>query len=395
MSAILESPPSNSVSADGLLDATHAAARAGFAAFVDERIVPVADELHRTQHTPPELIKELADRGFLGLPIPAEFGGGGGDAVTLGLLAGELGRGCSSLRSLLTVHTMVAHVLARWGSAEQRRTWLPRLATGEVIGALALSEPEAGSDANAVRTRVVRDGDEFVVTGHKKWITYGHVADVLLVVGQGPDGPTAVLLERDRPGVSTSLITDLIGIRASMTADVFLDDVRVPAANLVGRQGLGTTQVAGTALDLGRYTVAWGCTGIIEAALRASVAYANTRETFGVKIREHQLVRRMVSDMYADLRATRLLCLDAGVRRDRRDYAALPAASLAKYSAATAAVRAASDAVQLHGANGASADYPVQRLLGDAKVMEIIEGSTQLHQVGLADHAFQDFGSVR
>lgn len=391
MTAVASRPATD----DGLLDAAHAEAKAAFAAFVDERIVPVADGLHRDEHTPPELIAELGRLGYLGLPIAAEFGGGGADAVTLGLLAGELGRGCSSLRSLLTVHTMVAHVLARWGTPEQRATWLPRLATGECVAALALSEPEAGSDANAVRTTVRRDGDELVVDGHKKWITYGHVADLLLVVGRGPEGPTAVLVERDRPGVSTDLITGLIGIRASMTADVHLSGVRVPAGNLVGRPGLGTTQVAGTALDLGRYTVAWGSVGIIEACLRASVAYAGTRETFGVPIAEHQLVRRMVSDMYADHRATRLLCLDAGVRRDRRDPGALPAASLAKYAAATAAVRAASDAVQLHGANGCGADYPVQRYLGDAKVMEIIEGSTQLHQVGLADHAFQEYRSVR
>ncbi len=392
MTAVVCRPPA---AADGQLHAVHAEARDAFAAFVDERVAPVADELHRRQHTPAELVAERGRRGYRGLPLPAELGGGGADAVTLGLLAGELGRGCSSLRSLLTVHTMVAHVLARWGTADQRRTWLPKLATGECVAALALSEPEVGSDANAVRTSVRRDGDELVVDGRKKWITYGHVADLLLVVGRGPEGPTAVLVERDRPGVSTELITGLIGIRASMTADVRLDGVRVPAANLVGRPGLGTTQVAGTALDLGRYTVAWGSVGIIEACLRASVSYASTREQFGVPIREHQLVRRMVSDMYADHRATRLMCLDAGVRRDRRDPGALPAASLAKYAAATAAVRAASDAVQLHGANGCSADYPVQRYLGDAKVMEIIEGSTQLHQVGLADHAFHEFRSIR
>ncbi|WP_235926092.1 acyl-CoA dehydrogenase family protein [Actinokineospora pegani] len=380
---------------DGLLGSAHVAACAGFAEFVDRRVVPIADDLHRSQYTPPQVIDELGRRGLLGLPIPAEYGGGGCDAVTLGLLAAELGRGCSSLRSLLTVHTMVAHVLARWGSRAQRETWLPRLASGECVAALALSEPEVGSDATAVRTRVERDGDELVLHGHKKWITYGHVADLLLVVARGPEGPTAVLVERSRPGVRTRLITGMIGIRASMTADVHLDGVRVPADHLLGRPGLGTTQIAGTALDLGRYTVAWGSVGIIAACLGASVAYADTREQFGAPIREHQLVRRLISDMYADYHASRLLCLDAGVRRDRRDPAALPAASLAKYTASTAAVRAASDAVQVHGANGCGSEYPVQRYLGDAKVMEVIEGTTQLHQVGLADHAFHEFGGFK
>ncbi|MBQ1076230.1 acyl-CoA dehydrogenase family protein [Micromonospora sp. C31] len=390
MSTLLGRPPV----ADIMLDDEQSAARAEFADFVDRAIVPVAGDLHRAQRTPPELIRTLADVGYLGLPVPREYGGGGCDAVTLGLLAGELGRGCSSLRSLLTVHTMVAHVLARWGTREQRNSWLPRLAAGSSIAALALSEPEVGSDAGAVRTRITPTDGGFLVDGRKRWITYGHVADVFLVVGRGPDGPTAVLVERDRAGVRTNLITDLIGIRASMTADIRFDQVRVPEANLVGRVGLGTTQVAGTALDLGRYTVAWGSVGIIEACLRASVRYVNDREQFGVLIREHQLVRRMVSDMFADYRAARLLCLDAGLRRDRRDPTALPAAALAKYRASTAAVRAATDAVQLHGANGCSDSYPVQRYLGDAKVMEIIEGSTQLHQVGLADYAFQEFAAV-
>ncbi|MEU0283235.1 acyl-CoA dehydrogenase family protein [Streptomyces sp. NPDC088147] len=374
------------------LTAQQAQAQKEFRAFADRHIAPHADEHHRTQRTPPRFIRLLADQGLLGLPVPQAYGGGGSDAVTLGLLAGELGRACSSLRSLLTVHTMVAHAVNRWGSRTQKETWLPRLARGELTGALAVSEPGAGSDASAVTTRLVRDGDHWVADGHKTWTTYGHSADLFLVVGRSEEGPTALLVERDTPGLRTELIEDMIGIRASMTAHVYFDNCRIPAGNLLARPGLGVSHVTGAALDLGRYTVGWGCVGILDACLEASVDYASTREQFGSPIKDHQLIRRMISNMYTDARAARLLCLEAGRLRDQRDPGALAAASTAKYFAATAAGRAAADAVQIHGANGCSSDYPVQRYLGDSRVMEIIEGSAQLHQVGLAEYAFQERG---
>ncbi|MER5500974.1 MULTISPECIES: acyl-CoA dehydrogenase family protein [unclassified Streptomyces] len=376
----------------GALTDRQAQAQKEFRAFADRHIAPHADAYHRTQRTPPEAIGLLADEGLLGLPVAEEYGGGGCDAVTLGLLAGELGRACSSLRSLLTVHTMVAHAIARWGSRSQKETWLPRLARGERIGALAVSEPGAGSDASGVTTRLVRDGDDWVVDGHKKWITYGESADLFLVVGRSPEGPTALLVERDTPGLRTELIEDMIGIRASMTSHVRFANCRVPADNVLARPGLGVSHVVGAALDLGRYTVGWGCVGILDACLEASVDYAATREQFGSLIKEHQLVRSMISNMYTDAHAARLLCLEAGRLRDERHPGALAATSTAKYFAATAAGRAAGDAVQIHGANGCSSEYPVQRLLGDSRVMEIIEGSAQLHQVGLAEYAFQERG---
>ncbi|MET9499264.1 acyl-CoA dehydrogenase family protein [Streptomyces sp. NPDC006552] len=374
----------------GALTADQEQARKDFRAFADRHIVPYAAAWHRDQRTPPELVRLLADEGLLGLSVPEEYGGGGCDAVTLGLLAAELGRACSSVRSLLTVHTMVAHAIARWGSRESKRTWLPRLARGERVAALAVSEPGAGSDAAAVSTRLVRDGDDWLVHGHKKWITYGESAGLFLVVGRAEEGPTALLVERDTPGLRTELIEDMIGIRASMTAHVYLDGCRVPGANLLARPGLGVSHVTGAALDLGRYTVGWGCVGILDACLEASVDYAGRREQFGSLIKDHQLVRRMISDMYTSAQAARLLSLEAARLRDEHHPGALAATSTAKYFAATAAGRAAADAVQIHGANGCGPDYPVQRLLGDSRVMEVIEGSAQLHQVGLAEYAFQE-----
>lgn len=366
-----------------------------FATFVDTQIAPQAGAMHSLQTTPEGVISALRTEGLLGLNVPTEWGGSGLDALALGLLAGELGRGCSSVRSLLTVHSMLCHVLVRWGTKAQKDEWLPDLASGSLIGALAMSEPEVGSDAHAVATRARRDGDTVVITGVKRWTTYGMRADLLLVLCQSDDGPVAVVVERDRPGLQFRPIFDLIGIRASMTAEIVLDEVRVPIDNVVGRWGLGVLQIAGTALDLGRFTVAWGCVGLIEAATRASATYARERTQFGKPISEHQLVRRMLTDMAAEHHTARLLCLDAAQRRDTNDPTAVDVTSLAKYRAAQAATKVTADAVQVHGANGCSADYPLQRLRGDAAVMEVIEGSTQLHQVGLADFVLREYGTHR
>jgi len=377
------------------LSPEQALALAAFQAFVDEEIAPFADERHRRERMPREAVRRLAERGYLGLPLPRELGGGGRDSVTFGLLAGEIGRGCSSLRSLLTVQTMVAQAILRWGTRSQKEAWIPKLAAGAVIGAFALSEPSAGSDAKSIKTHAALSGGDFVLNGQKKWITFGEMADVFLVFAQTDSGPSAILVERDRPGLRTEPILGLSGLRASMTSSVHLTDCRIPKENLVGRQGLGISHVAGVALDSGRYSVAWGSVGILKACLDACVVYTTEREQFGVPLKEHQLVRRMVTDMITDLHASRLLCLAAGRLRDAKDPDAISATSIAKYFASTAAVRAAGDAVQLHGANGCSGDYPLQRYLGDAKIMEIIEGSTQIQQLTIAEYGYQQYGSLR
>jgi glutaryl-CoA dehydrogenase (non-decarboxylating) len=252
-----------------------------------------------------------------------------------------------------------------------------------------------GSDAKSIKTQATTAGSDVVLNGHKKWITFGQVADVFLVFAQGEGGPSAFLVERDRPGVRTEPIEGLLGLRASMTASVHLEDCRVPGDSLVGRKGLGISHVAAAALDSGRYSVAWGCVGILEACLEACVAYTSEREQFGVRLKEHQLVRRMVTDMLTNLSAARLLCMAAGRLRDARDPGAIEAATIAKYFASTAAVRAADDAVQLHGANGCSGDYPVQRYLGDAKITEIIEGSSQIQQLTIAEYGYQEYAAPR
>lgn len=372
-----------------------ASTQAELRGFVDREVVPHADEYHRTQRTPPELIRRMAELGWFGLSLPRELGGAGKDMVTLGLAAEELGRGCSSLRSLLTVQGMVSHAMLRWGSAAQKQHWIPRLASGATIGALALSEPNTGSDAEGIETTAAQVEGGYVLRGTKQWVTYGQIADLFLVFARLDGKPSAFVVERDRRGLSTEPILDLLGVRASMVATLHLRDCFIPRDCLLGRIGFGISHVAASALDSGRYTVAWGCVGIAQACLEAAIVYTSEREQFGAPLKQHQLVRRMVTDMMTGTAAARLLCWQAGELRDERDPAALSATSMAKYFAAGLATQAAQDAVQLHGANGCSRDYPVQRYLCDAKVMEIIEGSQQIHQSTLAEYAYQEYGALR
>ena len=371
----------------GLSD-EQARARADFRAFADAHVAPFADGFDREERLPRGVIEETARRGYLGATLPEAYGGGAMSMVTYGLLNEEIGRGCSSLRSLLTVHGMVAHAVARWGSKELRARWLARLA------AFALTEPDVGSDARAVETSARPSQGAYVLTGRKRWVTFGQIADLFLVFAQCEGRPVALLVERDTPGLSIEPIKGMLGVRASMLAELSFEDCRVPRENLVGREGFGFSHVASAALDLGRYTVAWGCVGIAQACLEASLAYAGARRQFGALIKEHQLVRRMLTDMLTDVKAARLLCLRAGALRDAGAPEAIMETSVAKYFASGAAARAASDAVQIQGARGCSGESPVQRFMRDAKIMEVIEGSTQMQQITIAEYGYQGGGAL-
>jgi glutaryl-CoA dehydrogenase (non-decarboxylating) len=363
--------------------------RESFRAFVDTQIVPQADLMDQQEQTPRDLIDDMARRGYLGAVVPKEFGGAGRDAITCGVLYEEIGRGCSSLRSLLTVHHMVATAILKWGSKIQKEYLLPRLATGATIAAFALTEPEAGSDAASVQTTATLEGDSYLLNGTKKWITYGQIADLFLVFARCHDKPTAFLVERTRPGFSVQAIKGTLGTRASMLAELRLKDCRIPKDNLVCRVGLGVSHVAATALDLGRYSVACGSVGIAQACLEASLDYTSKRWQFGSYLKDHQLIQQMITGMVTNTKAARLLCYHAGYLRDSRDPRAIMETSIAKYFASTTATRVANDAVQVHGANGCSNDYPVQRYARDARIMEIIEGSTQIQQINIARDAYE------
>ena len=360
-------------------------------AFVDREIVPNAALFEREQRIPLELIKALAQPHYLAADIKTLNGGGGKDSLTYGLITQEIGRGCSSVRSLITVHDMVAHAIERWGAKELRDSWLPRLVTGEKLAAFALTEPNVGSDARQVATAAVRQNGSFILNGEKKWITGGQIADLFLVFANCEGQPVAFLIERNTPGLSIKPISDVLGTRASMLAALSLADCRVPDGNLVGKIGFGFSHVGAVALDHGRYSVAWGCVGIIQACFEACLQYVNERQQFGSYLRDHQLIRRLISNMATNLRAARLLCLHAGHLKDAGDPSAAVETQIAKYFASRAAAKTASDAVQIHGANGCSDDYPVARYYRDAKVMEIIEGSNEIQQLTIAEHVYHGF----
>lgn len=360
------------------------AARAAFREFTEREIIPLAGAYEREEKVPAALIAKLSAEGYLGATLPPEYGGGGMSMLTYGLLNEEVGRGCSSLRSLLTVHGMVAQSVLKWGRREQRDEWLPRLTTGDLLAAFALTEPGVGSDAGSVAATAADAGDAYVLDGCKRWISFGQIADLFLVFAKCEGRAVALLVERGSPGLTVEPISGLLGLRASMLAELHFEGCRVAKKNLVGRAGFGFSHVASNALDFGRYTVAWGCVGIGRACLEASVKYANERRQFGVYLKEHQLIRQMITDMITNVKAARLLCCRAGYLKDTGAPAAILETMVAKYFASTMAVKAAGDAVQIHGANGCGDAYPVQRYLRDAKVMEIIEGTTQIQQITIA-----------
>jgi alkylation response protein AidB-like acyl-CoA dehydrogenase len=366
-----------------------------FRQFATEEIAPHASRIDRHGRVPVEMIGRLAALGYLGAIVPADFGGLGLDMVNLGVLHEEIGNACSSVRSLLTVHSMVAYGLSKCGSKQLRDVWLAKLASGEAIGAFALTEVNSGSDAAHIETRAARRGDHFVLNGRKKWITFGQIADVFLVFAQADGGISSLLVEKGCPGFSITHIDGMLGTRGSMLAELHFADCAVPCSNLVGGKGFGFAAVAALCLDFGRYSVACGSVGISQACLDASLAYAEVRKQFGVPIKDHQLIAQLITRMVTDTKAARLLCRHAGQLKDVGDPETVNETLVAKYFASRAAMRSASDAVQIHGANGCSSDYPVERLFRDAKIMEIIEGSSQMQEIMIARHSYNNRGASR
>jgi alkylation response protein AidB-like acyl-CoA dehydrogenase len=361
-----------------------------FRSFATERLGPFAAEWDRAERVDPSAIAAMAQAGYLAATLAPEHNGSGMSAVVAGLLHEAVGRVCSSVRSLLTVHDMVARSVARWGTAEQRDAWLKRLATGETLGAFALSEPGGGSDAGAVATTAVPRGGGWVLTGRKRWITFGQAARLFLVFARTPEGVTAFLVERDRPGLAVGPIRGMLGTRASLLADVSLDGCLVPAEAVLGRLGSAHPHITQSALMWGRYSVAWGSAGIVRGCLEESSAHVRTR----VPLADHQLVQRLIARMVANGEAARLLCLEAGRLLDARDPRSPVSAALAKYFATTAASESSREAVQLAGATGCSPDSPVERYFRDAKIMEVIEGSTEVQETLLGRHGAALFGAV-
>jgi len=368
-------------------DAVQVTDRCTARAFVDTYIAPYADSYDRKGRVPEELLERMAAAGLWAPFLPPEVGGAGMDMVTLGEVHEEVGRGCSSVRSLLTVHTMVSWAVQRWGSPAQRERWAPALCRGDVLAAFCLSEAGAGSDTSGIVSTAVEAGGGWVLDGAKKWITGGQRADLFLVFARTTSSIGAFLVPRGTPGVQVHPIDDMLGTRASMLAEVSFRDVQLGADALLGPSGFAAGMMLTGTLDLGRYSVAAGSVGIIQACLDACAAYTARREVGGSLLRSLPLIQAKLSDMVTDARAARLLCAEAGRLKDAGEASTIMATWVAKYFASTAAARHSSEAVQIHGANGCSRDYPVARFYRDAKVMEIIEGSNEIQRITIAGQA--------
>jgi glutaryl-CoA dehydrogenase (non-decarboxylating) len=360
-------------------------------AFVEAEILPHIRDWDANGEVHREVFHRMAELGFLGAPIPEAYGGGGVDYISFALLCEELERGDTAFRVVQSVHVgLNSLALLQWGTEEQRRRWLVPQAKGEKLATFALTEPGAGTDAANLQATARKDGESYVLNGQKQWISLADIADHFLVFAsvdrsKGWRGITAFMLERGMTGLTTGTLHGKLGIRAGNTGLVNLDDVRVPMDRRVGEEGEGFL-VAMSAIDQGRYTVASGAVGLAQASLDASVRYAHERRTFGEEIGRHQLVAQMIAKMVAGIDAGRLLVWRAGWLKNR-GLRNTRETSLAKWHATDHAVQSALDAIQIHGANGYSNEFPVERYLRNAKAAVIYEGTSQLHTLIQADYA--------
>jgi glutaryl-CoA dehydrogenase (non-decarboxylating) len=360
--------------------------------FVDRRILPVAQENDINHHLDMGIIEGMAELGILGPVVPPEYGGAGLDYVSEALICEEIERGESAFRTLISVHVGLNSLsLLRFGSDEQHAKYLAPMARGEKLGCFGLTEPAAGSDVASMLTNATRQDDgTYLLNGQKNWISYATEADYALVFAKtdptaGHRGISAFVVEREWEGVEARRIPNKLGIWAGSTGELFFSNVQVPAENLVGAEGDGF-KIAMHSLDQGRFTVAAGAVGVIRACLEASVKYANERETFGQPIGKHQFVQDMIADMVLGYETSRLLVMQAAYKKDK-GVRNTRETSLAKWHATESAFKAAHLAIQVHGAYGYSAEYPVERYFRNSRAPIIYEGTTQIHKMMQAEHA--------
>jgi butyryl-CoA dehydrogenase len=348
--------------------------------FVDREIVPHARQWDRDEEMDRGIVGRLAEVGFLGASLPEEYGGMGLDTVSYCLVTEEFGRADSSVRGIVSVQNgLVGKTIARWGSEEQKREWLPRLSSGETLGCYALTEPGAGSDPGGLATRAEREGDGWTITGSKIFITLGTWAGLALVFARTGEKITCFLVPTDSVGFSAHPLKGKLGLRAQDTGELSLEGVRVPGENVLGAEGDGM-KVALSALDNGRISLAAGCVGIAQGCLDASLAYARDRRQFGRSIASFQLVQELLAEIAVETEAARLLTWRAAVAADSGKRHTLES-SIAKYYASEAAVRASNAAVQIHGGYGYVDEYPVGKYLRDARVTTLYEGTSQIQKL--------------
>jgi butyryl-CoA dehydrogenase len=353
--------------------------------FTNNEIVPRARENDRNEHFDTELVEKIAAQGYLGAIVPREYGGAGLDYLTYGLVVEEVGRGCSAMRTVISVQTsLVSSAFLRWGTEEQKQHYLPKLCSGEWLGCFGLTEPDTGSDAANQKTRARKTDSGWVINGSKMFISLGNHAKLALIFAQtdpekGHRGLACFLVDTDQPGFQPQEIHHKLGLRGSDTASIGLDDVEVTDDQMLGEIGDGF-KIAMSSLDSGRYSVASGCVGICQGCVDASVKYSKERVQFGRPIASFQLVQQMIANMVVDTDASRMLVWRAGFLKDSGKPNTTET-SIAKYYATEAAVRCANNAIQVHGGSGYVDDYPVERYFRDVRVTTLYEGTSQIQQL--------------
>ncbi|MFQ6059123.1 MAG: acyl-CoA dehydrogenase [Anaerolineae bacterium] len=356
--------------------------------FAQKEIAPIAARIDETGEFPRETVKKMGELGLMGLEAPEEYGGAGADTVSYVLAVEEISKVCAAHGAILSVNnSLVCYGINKFGTEEQKRKFLVPLASGQALGAYALTEPQSGSDAGNIRTIAVRDGDHYIINGHKSWITSGPVADYIITFvstdpSKGHRGTSAFILDTKLPGLVRGKIEPKLGIRASATCELFFEDYRVPASHRLGEEGQGF-KIALSILDAGRIGIAAQAIGIAEAAFEASVAYAKEREAFGRKIAEFQAIQWMLADMATRIEAARLLTYQAALKKDSGGRFTKEA-SMAKLYASEMAMWVTTKAIQIHGGVGYSKEYPVERYFRDAKITEIYEGTSEIQRLVIA-----------
>jgi butyryl-CoA dehydrogenase len=353
--------------------------------FTDREIVLQTRENARNHHFDLELVRKIADQGYLGAIVPQEYGGAGLDYLSYGLIVEEIGRGDSAIRTVISVQTsLVCSAILKWGTEEQKHAYLPKLCSGEWLGCFGLTEPDTGSDAANQKTRARKTDSGWVINGAKMWISMGNYARVALIFAQtdpdlGHKGLACFLVDTDQPGYKAQTIEHKMGLHASDTASIALEDVEVSDDQMLGQVGEGF-KVAMSALDSGRYSVAAGCVGICQGCVEESVNYAKEREQFGRPIASFQLVQAMIADMVLKTDASRMLVWRAGFLKDKGRPNTLET-SIAKLHATEASLECANLAIQVHGGAGYVDDHPVERYFRDARVTTLYEGTSQIQKL--------------
>ena len=360
--------------------------------FAQNEIAPVAAHCDETGEFPSETIKKMGALGLMGIEVPEEYGGAGMDTLSYVLAMIEIAKADVSHSTIMSVNnSLYCHGLLKFGTEEQKKKYVTPIATGKKIGAYSLTEPMSGSDAGAMKSRAVRDGDHYVINGRKSWVTSGPVADYVVVFTMTqPElkhrGITAFVVEADRPGFMRGKKEPKLGIRASATSEIVFDDYRVPLENRLGEEGEGF-KIAMTVLDAGRIGIASQALGVAEAALEAAVSYAKQREAFGQPIGQFQGIQWMLADMKTRSEAARLLIYSAALAKERSKHDGSRytlEASMAKLFASETAMWVTEKAVQIHGGMGYSKELPLERYFRDAKITEIYEGTSEIQRVVIA-----------